>query len=81
MTQGFMEVAGPAPVAAMDGSSLNSRQAPERVLKPWGIPMLPEEESAEAAEKSASEGPGIARDPAGEHDEPPNQAPDAGASA
>jgi len=81
VTQGFMEVAGPAPVAALDGSSQTSRQAPERVLKPWGIPMLPDEESAEAAEESASEGPGIARDPADADVEPPAQAPDAGAAA
>jgi hypothetical protein len=61
VAQGLMEPAGPAPVAPPNGVSLETNQAPQRVLRPWGVPMLPDdrrEDDAPAQMRTDATGPG-----------------------
>ena len=53
VARGFMEPAGPSPVAATSESSLEVGQGPKRVLKPWGVPMLPYEDPNDDASREA----------------------------
>jgi hypothetical protein len=78
VTRGLMEPEGPSPVAPLAAPAPTSGDAPQRVLKPWGVPMLPSEERhkptdadedaapppAQGTTDSAVPGPLVARDSA-----------------
>lgn len=55
VTQGFMESAGLVPVGAASDTQFDSHGGPQRVLKPWGVPMLPEMDECDPGASQAGE--------------------------